>query len=102
VSNASQNPYGQPLPSINQFAEIQQPASSAPPMYPAVAATGGPRAYPSMETLAVTLNVPELMDLSQRGITTDALAKMNQQDAINSGLNKDNFFKVKQYFIQNQ
>jgi hypothetical protein len=83
------------------FKQVRTPIKKAPPSIPTrrpaavqqqatlpknlVAVSSARKAYPSMETLAVILNVPELMDLNDGGITTDILANMNRNEAVSSG-----------------
>jgi hypothetical protein len=86
-----------PIPTRRSAAVQQQ---STLPKNP-VDISSARKAYPSMETLAVILNVPVLMDLNDGGITTEILANMNRNEAVSSGIKKNDFFRIKQYFVQN-
>jgi hypothetical protein len=58
--------------------------------------------YPSLETLAVKLNMPQLMDLTAVGVTTERLSTMRQQEAVEVGISKEDFFKIKEFFVNSR
>lgn len=74
--------------------DMPMPGPSAPPEYQN-------QRYPSIETLAVQLQLPNLMDLGAGGTTTEMLSTMKQQEAVDLGISKQDYFRLKEYFVQN-
>jgi hypothetical protein len=102
------------LQSVNQAQQViyiqsppQQPdqrvflSSQAPQYAEHGSEYAGPlmQRYPSIETLAVKLNIPKLMDLTVAGITTEKLSEIQESEAVDLGISKEDYFKIKEYFV---